>query len=76
MGSSGRFRLSDKIVNRLITGEELAEVMDDLSGLKDVRSTDGAMGLITNGHVSRDVAYSHGVFFAFGQHISDPVYWD
>ena len=44
-GSSGRFELSPKIMHRLLGGhEELAEVMDDLSGQTDVRSGEGAMG--------------------------------
>lgn len=31
-------------MKRLINGEELATVIDDLTGRQDVRSSDGAMG--------------------------------
>jgi non-canonical (house-cleaning) NTP pyrophosphatase len=74
-GSSGRFELSKKIMMRLMAGDELATVIDDLSGKSDVRSGDGAMGIFTNGRVPRDAAYSHGVYFAFAPFISDARYW-
>jgi non-canonical (house-cleaning) NTP pyrophosphatase len=32
-------------MQRLLKGEELSDVMDDLSGRVDVRSGDGAMGM-------------------------------
>jgi inosine/xanthosine triphosphatase len=74
-GSSARFELAPKIIKRLMQGEELAEVMDDLSGKVDVRSGDGAMGLLTNGHLPRAEAYSHGVMFAFAPFVSPDIYW-
>jgi len=77
LGSSGRFELSSKIMKCIIQdGKELADVMDDLSGQVDVRSGEGAMGLLTQGCVPRDVAYTHGVYFAFAPFISDPIYWN
>ncbi|KXS14032.1 Maf/Ham1 [Gonapodya prolifera JEL478] len=76
LGTSARFELSPKIMRRILSGnEELAQVMDDLSGTKDVRNNMGAMGLLTNGNVDRDVAYAQGVHFAFAPFVSDPVYW-
>ncbi|KAJ1568157.1 hypothetical protein HK096_007403, partial [Nowakowskiella sp. JEL0078] len=58
-GSSGRFQLSGTIIDRLTKGEELATVIDDLCGQTDVRSGLGAMGIVTNGILARDLAYSH-----------------
>jgi inosine/xanthosine triphosphatase len=74
-GSSARFELSQKVMKRLMAGEELAQVMDDLSGRVDVRSGDGAMGLLTNGRLPRAEAYRHGVLFAFAPFVSDKIYW-
>jgi non-canonical (house-cleaning) NTP pyrophosphatase len=34
------------------------------------------MGEITNGHLTRDIAYSHGVWFAFAPFISPRQYWE
>lgn len=62
-------------MERLFGGEELAEVVDDLSGMTDVRSDWGMMGVITAGALRRADAYSHGVKFAFGPFVSDDRYW-
>jgi non-canonical (house-cleaning) NTP pyrophosphatase len=43
LGSTARFELSHKIVSQILAGKELAEVIDELSGLTDVRSGQGAM---------------------------------
>ncbi|OAJ35905.1 hypothetical protein BDV3_000286 [Batrachochytrium dendrobatidis] len=76
LASSGRFELSKKIMSKILTGQELAEVIDELSGLKDVRSNSGAMGLISNGLIQRDDMYVSGVIFAFGPFVSEPYLWD
>lgn len=41
LGSSARFQVSDKVVKQLLAGRELADVVDELSGLTDVRSSQG-----------------------------------
>lgn len=51
-GSSARFELSPKLVGMLKEGKELAEVIDAISGKADVRSREGAMGVLTNGHLT------------------------
>ncbi|KAJ3178395.1 hypothetical protein HDU85_005193 [Gaertneriomyces sp. JEL0708] len=75
-GTSARFEVSEKIMGYLAKGMELAEVIDELSGMKDVRSGQGAHGLITNGVVGRADSYAHGVAFAFGPFVSKQVYWN
>ncbi len=60
----------------LLAGKELAEVIDELTGRSDIRNQEGAMGLLTNGHLPRDVACSHGLFFAFGPFVSERVFWE
>ncbi|ELR25034.1 NTPase [Acanthamoeba castellanii str. Neff] len=73
-GSSARFELSAKLVAMLKEGKELADVIDEVSGKSDVRSNEGAMGIVTN--LSRAEAYSHGVWFAFAPFISPLKYWE
>lgn len=77
-GSSARFEMSQKIMRKIIDEKkELAEVMDELTGETDVRSHAGAMGILTNGHLGRAAAYSHGLIFAFAPFLSDrDKYWD
>lgn len=74
-GTSGRFELSGKIMREINGGKELAQVMDELTGEKDVRSGAGAMGILTNGLLNRAEAYDSGIVFAFAPFISDEKYW-
>lgn len=76
LGSSGRWKVSAKIVKHLLSGKELAEVIQKLTGRSQVHQEEGMMGLITNNHLPRHIAYSHGVLFAFAPFISDPKFWD
>ena len=76
-GSSARFQMSNKIVDQLKQGKELAEVMEALSGIEKVGTKGGAMAVLTNDHLSRAEAYSHGLIFAFAPFLSDRAkYWD
>lgn len=77
-GSSARFEMSSKIMSKIVNEKkELADVIDELSGMTDVRSTLGAMGVLTAGHLARAEAYSHGLIFALAPFLSDPAtYWD
>ncbi|KAJ3327863.1 hypothetical protein HDU76_010984 [Blyttiomyces sp. JEL0837] len=65
VGCSARYELSAVIMEGIFKGNELAVVIDELTGESDVRSKMGAMGVITNGLCNRDVCYIHGVYFAF-----------
>eukprot|EP01122_Echinamoeba_exundans_P005452 TRINITY_DN15607_c0_g1_i1.p1 TRINITY_DN15607_c0_g1~~TRINITY_DN15607_c0_g1_i1.p1 ORF type:complete len:194 (-),score=35.41 TRINITY_DN15607_c0_g1_i1:23-574(-) len=76
LGSSARFECSKKIVDEILKGKELADVIDELTGLQDVRSSQGAMGIVTNGVLQRDECYTHGVIFAFAPFVSDKKYWE
>lgn len=75
LGTSLRFELSRKISDKILTGKEMAEVIDELSGKTDVRSNEGAMGILTAGHLTRSEAYSQGVIFAFAPFLSDKKFW-
>lgn len=75
IGTSARFLVSPSMVNQLLAGREMADVVDEISGLSDVRSSQGMMGMITNGHLPRDTCYAHGLIFAFGPFLSDKKWW-
>lgn len=76
IGCSAKFELSNKFMQHILAGEELATVIDKLSGQTDVRSNLGAMGIISNGALARTESMTHGVIFAFSPFISDARYWD
>lgn len=76
LGSSARYQVSKKIAKLIYGGQELGQIVDNLTGQKDVKDREGAMGVVTSGHLPRDIAYSHGIFFAFAPFISDRKFWD
>ncbi|KEG12618.1 hypothetical protein DQ04_01571010 [Trypanosoma grayi] len=77
MGSSARFEMSQRLMSKILNeGKELAEVMDELTGQTDVRSGQGAMGILTAGYLNRADCYLHGLFFALAPFLSDRKYWD
>ncbi|HEY4694760.1 MAG TPA: inosine/xanthosine triphosphatase [Candidatus Nanoarchaeia archaeon] len=70
LGSSARFEISKKVAQELLNGRELRHTIIDMTGDQEIYQKEGAMGMITNGHLPRDLAYSHGVIFAFSRFIS------
>ena len=76
LGTSAHWQVSDKISKQLLAGKELRDVVIGLSGNPNIYQEEGVMGLISNKHLPRDLAYSHGIIFAFGPFISDPIFWD
>ncbi|KAL7701351.1 Protein of unknown function DUF84 [Lotmaria passim] len=76
IGSSARFEMSETLMRPILSeGKELAEVMDALTGEKDVRSGLGAMGILTAGFLGRAAAYEHGLIFALAPFLSESKYW-
>ncbi|RHW72670.1 hypothetical protein DPX39_040076900 [Trypanosoma brucei equiperdum] len=76
-GSSGRFEMSQKLMQKILNeGKELAEIMDEMTGEKDVRSGQGAMGVLTAGHLNRAESYTHGLIYALAPFLSSRTYWD
>lgn len=76
IGSSPRFEMSGVLMKPLLEeGKELAEVIDQLSGLADVRSDLGAMGILTNGFLGRQAAYESGLTFTLAPWLSPAKYW-
>lgn len=76
LGSSARFQASGKLIKEILAGKEMGIVIDELTGETDIKEREGAMGVVSAGHVPRDLCYSHGIWFAFGPFISDKKFWD
>lgn len=53
---------------------ELAEVIDELSGLSDVRSNDGAFGILTRNLISRTAAFEMAVISALTPFFNSEYY--
>ena len=69
-----RMPLPDAAGPRLRAGEELAVIVDDLFGVQDARSAAGAIGLLTEGAVSRTEAFAQLVAMALAPHLRPDLY--
>jgi inosine/xanthosine triphosphatase len=75
-GTSGWFECPPKILEQLKRGRELGDVMDDLTGRKDTKKQNGAVGIFTKGTVRRKDLYKHGIFMALIPFLASGVFQD
>lgn len=59
--------LPNTFVEPLYNGVELAKLMESYTNLKDVRHREGAIGIFTNGQISRSELFAHIVQLLKGQ---------
>lgn len=63
-GSSAHFELPGEITNRLLTGEELGFVMDEVVQAENTKQKGGAISFFTNGVMDRKELYIPGIISA------------
>ncbi|MFP3472939.1 DUF84 family protein, partial [Micrococcus sp. SIMBA_144] len=63
-----RFPLPDNIKKMLEEGKELGPVISEYASRADVSKKEGAIGIFTNGTVSRTDMYDHLVSLLIGQY--------
>lgn len=63
-GSSPHFELPEEVYSRLLNGEELGDVMDELMKQKNTKLNSGAIGFLTNGIMNRTQLYVPGLIAA------------
>lgn len=73
-GSSGWFECPEIILKKIRMGRELAEVMDEVSGMTDSRTELGAIGFLTKNHITRKDLYVQGVHMALLPFINRTLY--
>lgn len=76
IGTSARWEISRKIMNRLEKGKELSHIFEEIAQIENAKDVGGVMSLVTSTHLPRDVAYSHGLIFALAPFVSSPDFWD
>jgi inosine/xanthosine triphosphatase len=65
-GCGGSIPLPEVIVAEIAgKGRSLAEVIDELSGKQDVRSSEGAWGILTGGRLTREMVFQRALLNAF-----------
>lgn len=68
IAGGARLLLPDEIANRLRAGEELGPVMDEYAKKQNVRKTEGAVGIFTNGKINRAAMFTHIIEMLVGQY--------
>ncbi|MFQ5434085.1 MAG: inosine/xanthosine triphosphatase [Anaerolineae bacterium] len=74
IGGAGRLPLPPIIANRVLAGEELGPVMDDLVADHNTKQKAGAVGLLTAGLAPRADAFALGVAYALAPFVSPDFY--
>ncbi len=63
-GTSPMFELPDFVIEKLLTGNELGKVMDEITGDENTKQKGGAIGFFTNGIMDRKELYVGGLIAA------------
>jgi inosine/xanthosine triphosphatase len=74
VGGASRLPLPEAIANRVLAGEELGFVMDDVLNEHNVKQKGGAVGALTKGLVLRQEAFAIAVAYALSPFIAPELH--
>lgn len=74
IGGAARLPLPDYIAKRILEGEELGPLMDQLLGQNNVKQKGGAVGALTGGLVLRKETFAIAVAYALAPFVSPDFY--
>ena len=74
VAGAGRLPLPPMIADRVLAGEELGPVMDDLLDESNVKAKGGAVGALTGGLIPRTLSFSLGVGYAMAPFVAPEFY--
>ncbi|MEM3466773.1 MAG: inosine/xanthosine triphosphatase [Thermoproteota archaeon] len=63
-----------KVVEKVLEGEELGDVMDNIMGVKETKRKMGAVGILTNGMVDRQEAWEKTLIYAMTRKLKPELY--
>lgn len=71
IGGGASIPLPTEVADALLEGEELGPVMDRYANKKNVRHHEGAIGVFTNGRITRQKMFAHVIESLVGQYEYD-----
>lgn len=74
IGGAARLPLPEHIALRVLKGEELGDVMDDILNAENIKQKGGAVGALTAGLVMRQDTFAIGVAYALAPFVSEELY--
>ena len=75
-GVSPLFELPPGVVDDLLGGAELGDMMDRLAGERNTKQRGGAVGILTGGRITRRELYAQGVAMALIPFLNEEMYFD
>jgi len=66
--------LPKRVSEKILAGEELGEVMDEITGIKGVKKKMGAVGILTKNLIDRTKAYETIVSYALVKFLNPKIY--
>jgi inosine/xanthosine triphosphatase len=75
-GSSPQFELPDVVIEKLLKGIELGEVMDEIQNEENTKQKHGAIGYFTNGVMNRKELYIEGLKVAIVPFLHKKMYFN
>lgn len=68
LASGAKILLPSEFINDLQNGFELSTIMENYTNEKDIRSKEGAVGIFTNGRITRTQIFEHICKLLIGQY--------
>lgn len=75
-GTSPHYELPDFVVEKLLRGIELGEVMDEITNEQNTKQKNGAIGFFTNGVMNRKELYIEGLKVAVVPFLHKNLFFD
>jgi inosine/xanthosine triphosphatase len=72
-GSEG-FMLPEKISAEIRNGKELGPLMDKITGMKNIKQNNGAIGYFTKNHVTRTTSFEQSIILALVRFVNKEIY--
>ena len=74
IGGGGRLELPKSVADRIRKGEELGPIMDEITDKEEVKKGPGAIGIFTDGIITRKGAYRDALIFALAKFLNPKYY--
>ena len=71
---SGGFLLPKRIEKELKQGRELGDIMDEISGKKNTKQQEGAVGFFTKNYTNRQESFEVAVLYALSRFLQEEFY--
>lgn len=76
IGGGNNLLLPEKIASEIRKGRELGPVMDEFTGINNIKQKQGAVGFLTNDLITRTTTVEKSIIYALARFITSDYYKD